>query len=210
MSLLEWIQDPISAGLLIITLTIISWLFLKLLRTCQRPSSHAIHTNDPLRAHIWEKTKYLDKPTYCNVCEEVCIAGTQCQACGTRLCTLSSCLKQGQNRHHCKPLSLYGSSHSPHFFVRGNLPLSSTCVSCQAPCGTLPELADFACAWCGCSYHEDCLGEKERRSLCDLGPHKESIVPPNCVKLSKKGWKGRQRFVAYTIVVYGKGCLLSL
>ncbi len=207
--LLKWLQDPISASLLISTVTLLSWMFLKLMRACKSPSAYSIHTSDPLRAHIWEKTKYLDKPTYCNVCEDLCIAGTQCQSCGSRLCTLSSCLTQGQNTHHCKPLSLPSSATSHHFFVRGNLPLSSSCVVCQAPCGAQPELSDFACAWCGRTYHEDCLGERERRSSCTLGPRRESIVPPNCVKLNKKGWKGRQRCVVIVCVFNLLNTILS-
>ena len=191
--MLKWIQDPITATMLFTTATLLSWLLLKLLRACRQPSSYSIHTNNPLRAHVWEKTKYLDKPTYCNVCEEVCIAGIQCQSCGTRLCTMGSCLERGQNTHSCKPLSLPASSRSPHFFVKGNLPLSSVCVVCQAPCGALPELCDYVCAWCDQTYHEQCLNERERGAPCHLGPRRELVVPPNCVKLDNKGWKGRKR-----------------
>ncbi len=205
--LLKWLQDPISASILISTVTLLSWLLLKLLRACKQPPVHSIHTSDPLRAHIWEKTKYLDKPTYCNVCEDLCIAGTQCQSCGSRLCTLSSCLTQGQNTHHCKPISLPSFATSRHFFVKGNLPLSSSCVVCQTPCGAQPELSDFSCVWCGRTYHEDCLGEKERISPCNLGPHRESIVPPNCVKLNKKGWKGRQRCVDQCVCIQPVCCV---
>ena len=192
-SFLLLLQDPLTTAALVLTLILLSWIFLKLRRACKRPSSFSLHTKDPLKAHVWEKTRYLDKPTYCNMCEELCLAGSQCQCCGACVCTLSICLKTAKSKLNCKPLSLTQSSHTPHFFVRGNLPLSSSCEKCQTSCGSLPELLDYKCTWCDQTFHEGCLGEKEKDSHCNFGPHRGSIVAPHCVELDRKGWRGRKR-----------------
>lgn len=193
-SLLSWSQDPYTAIVSVLTLTLISWLLLKLIRVCKRPHSHSLHTKDPLKAHIWEETRFLHKPTYCTVCEEVCISGRQCQCCGICVCTLSACIRKARSVLRCKPLCLSTSlQHTPHFFVRGNLPLSSTCQKCQETCGSLPYLSDYLCVWCGQSFHEECLAEKDESVGCSLGPHRNSILAPHNVQLDMKGWKGRKR-----------------
>jgi len=35
--------------------------------------------------------------------------------------------------------------------------------------------------------------------LCDLGPYKEFIVPPNCVRLKQVGIKGRRHLVVESV-----------
>lgn len=85
-----------------------------------------------------------------------------------------------------------------HHWIKGNLPSCSVCVVCNESCGDLPQLHDFRCCWCGRVTHEQCVNNLD--SSCDLGPFRESIVPPNCLQLKLVGVRGRRRFVVKSVV----------
>ena len=168
------------------------WVALKLLKRRKRRTYLTIR--DPNKAHLWCDTQYLDKPTYCNACMNMCLSGSSCESCGLCICSDSSCLKLASSSKSCKPLSMATTPMTPHFWVRGNLPLCSLCFKCMSPCGNLPKLADYRCVWCHKTAHDDCIEELDSDVVhCGLGPHQVSLIPPNCVTLSLEGWRGRRK-----------------
>ena len=195
----HWLLHPVYLGPLAVLLVLVGWLSLRLLRRRRRKLFFQLR--DPLRAHCWQATQFLDKPTYCNSCTQMCFSGSFCVACGLCTCTESDCIKMASNSRVCKPMGATttsadkSSSHTQHLWVRGNLPLYSMCFKCLAPCGNLPRLADYRCVWCQKTAHDDCVEDMDV-GVCSLGPHQNSIIPPSSVTLSLEGWRGRRRSVA--------------
>lgn len=190
--------QPYSVLLAVVLIVVICWVALKVLRLRRRPF-YSLKIRDPLRAHHWHSSQYLDKPTYCNSCLQLCMSGSSCEACGLCICTDNSCLKMASTTKSCKPLSMASSStgNTPHFWVKGNLPLCSLCFKCLSPCGNLPKLVDYRCVWCQQTAHEDCVIDMDDGGAgsCTLGPFQSLIIPPNCVSLKLEGWRGRRKWV---------------
>jgi len=203
----HWLMQPIYLGPLAVLLVLLGWLSLRLLRRHRRKLF--LQLRDPLRAHCWQATQFLDKPTYCNSCTQMCFSGSFCVSCGLCTCTENDCIKMASNSRVCKPMGATassgnkGSSHTQHLWVRGNLPLYSMCFKCLAPCGNLPRLADYRCVWCQQTAHEDCVEDMDV-GVCSLGPHQNSIIPPSSVTLSLEGWRGRRRSVAAIAAELGR------
>lgn len=189
-----WWSHPPYLALLAVLVVLCAWIALRLLGQ-RRRRRHYLQLSDPLRAHCWQDTQFLNKPTYCNSCTQMCFAGSWCVSCGLCVCTENCCAKMASSTQSCKPLATPSSSgHTHHFWVKGNLPLSSLCFKCLAPCGILPKLVDLRCVWCQHTAHEDCLEELGLEvAPCTLGPHQASIIPPSCISLSLEGWRGRRR-----------------
>lgn len=189
----QWLQ-PSSVLLIVVVVVIVCWVTLKVLRLRQRPF-YRLKIRDPLKAHLWHSSKFIDKPTYCNSCMQLCMSGSSCESCGLCICSDNSCLKMASTSKTCKPLSMSSSGETPHFWVKGNLPLCSFCFKCLNPCGNLPKLADYRCVWCQKTAHEDCVVDMDCGSAgsCSLGPLQSLIIPPNCVSLKLEGWRGRRR-----------------
>lgn len=195
-ALFAWCTQPQNQLIILVVMVLLMWLGMKLLRRSQR--LYILRIMDPKRAHRWQTTEFLDKPTYCNACMHLCVIGSTCESCGLCICTESSCLKLASSSQSCKPVSVTtGCSGTPHFWVKGNLPLCSVCFKCFAPCGNLPRLADYRCVWCHRTAHEDCVVEMESSSdgeeQCSMGPHQTLVIPPDCVSLKLEGWRGRRR-----------------
>ena len=207
-----WLLQPVYLGVLAVFVVLILWLTLRIMR-CRRRKSF-LQLRDPLRAHCWQAADFLDKPTYCNSCTQMCFAGSCCVSCGLCTCTENDCIKLASNSKICKPLAKFSgsltSSHTQHFWVKGNLPLYSLCFKCLTPCGNLPKLADFRCVWCHQTAHEDCVEEiDDAAGTCTLGPHHNSIIPPNSVTLNLEGWRGRRRYVLCVYCRTGASCMCS-
>ena len=195
-----WLLQPLFLGVLAVLLVLMLTLALRVLR--RRRRKVCLTLRDPLRAHCWQAAEFLDKPTYCNSCTQMCFTGSSCVSCGLCTCVQSDCIKLASNSKICKPLATVTgalpSSQTQHFWVKGNLPLCSLCFKCLTPCGNLPKLADFRCVWCQQTAHEDCVEEMDvEAGACTLGPHHSSIIPPNSVTLKLEGWRGRRRCVLY-------------
>lgn len=189
-----WWSHPPYLALLGVVVVLCAWLALRMLGQRRR---RRYFLQDSLRSHCWQATQFLSKPTYCNSCMQMCFSGSCCVSCGVCVCTENSCEKMASSTQSCKPLAMppSASGHTHHFWVKGNLPLSSLCFKCLAPCGNLPKLVDFRCVWCQRTAHEDCVEELGLEvGPCTLGPHQASIVPPSCVSLSLDGWRGRRRY----------------
>ena len=186
--------QPSSVLLVVILVVVVCWVVLKALRLHRRPF-YSLKIRDPLKAHHWYSSQFLDKPTYCNSCLQLCMSGSSCEACGLCICAENSCLKMASTSKTCKPLSMSSSGKTPHFWVKGNLPLCSLCFKCLSPCGNLPKLADYRCVWCQQTAHENCVVDMDSSDgiSCSLGPFQSLIIPPNCVSLKLEGWRGQRK-----------------
>lgn len=160
--------------------------------------------------HLWHRTDFVRKPTYCSSCEELSLSGRYCSSCDVRVCNSGECLRSVNARLKCKYLqSLSGSARGDggstavrsghaHHWVKGNLSLESMCATCGEACGDEPRLADWQCAWCFRAVHEACLSllESSQDAACDLGPHRSILFPPNCLRLKVKGHgRNKQLFI---------------
>lgn len=193
----QWWSYPPYLAVLAVCIVLCGWLGLRLRSRHKGRRRHLLHLKDPLRAHCWHATHFLEKPTYCNSCTQMCFSGSYCVSCGLSICTENRCVKMASSTQGCKPMATPShSDHTHHFWVKGNLPLSSLCFKCLAPCGNLPKLVDLRCVWCQRTAHENCMEEVGLElEPCTLGPHHASILPPNSVTLGLEGWRGRRRFV---------------
>lgn len=190
---MHWLLQPYTILIGSVVLVVGVWFALKL-RKLRRRRFYSLQIRDPSRAHRWHAAEYLNKPTYCNACLQMCLSGSSCESCGLSICTENRCLKMASTTNSCKPLSMSRMNSTPHFWVKGNLPLYSFCFKCLAPCGNLPKLADYKCVWCQQTAHEDCVIDMDSESIqCNLGPYQTCLVPPNCVSLNLEGWRGRRK-----------------
>lgn len=190
----SWASEPENLLIISVCVVVIAWLCLKLIRKSRR-KPFTLKIRDPRKAHRWQPAEYIDKPTYCNACTELCVSGSCCESCGLCICTQPQCLKMAGTIQSCKPLSAVGKSEeTSHFWVKGNLPLCSLCFKCLTPCGNLPRLADYRCVWCQKTAHEDCVVDmEEREDVCSMGPNQCMVIPPTSVTLGLEGWRGRRR-----------------
>lgn len=187
-----WWFNPPLLGVLAVLVILGAWVGLRVLS--RRRRRHFLPLHNSLMAHCWQTTQFLDKPTYCNSCTQMCFSGSYCVSCGLCTCTENHCIKMASSTQTCKPMATPTlDGHTDHFWVKGNLPLSSLCFKCLTPCGNLPRLVDLRCVWCQRTAHEDCMEESEVEGTCTLGPHHTSIIPPSSVALSLEGWRGRRR-----------------
>ena len=190
-------EETWQLAALIFLVAALIWAVFRFLRG--RRSSHTLK----LCGHRWKQCEFSDKPTYCSSCATFCLqGGRMCDTCGACVCPKRGCLRSTSRTLACKSLSFPASSKMTHQWARGNLPLSSKCRQCFAPCGDVPRLADYRCLWCGVTVHEECFAdgrkegeEDEWRDECSLGPHCSLIIPPNCVTMGEEGWRGRRRVV---------------
>ena len=188
-----WSRQPQNQLIICVFLVVMTWLGLKVFKRSQK--LYVLRNiRDPMKAHRWCNSRFLDKPTYCNSCLQLSLSGSSCEVCGLCICMQSRCLKMASNGQSCKPLSMTRCLKMPHFWVKGNLPLCSVCFKCFNPCGNLPRLADYRCVWCHKTAHEDCVEDLDSSSThCSLGTHQTLVIPPNRVSLKLEGWRGRRK-----------------
>lgn len=101
--------------------------------------------------HGWRDTDLFGQPTYCCVCAQHILRGAFCDCCGLRVD--EGCLKQAEQRFPCKEIMLKHDRAAPaaaaapepmaHHWIRGNVPLCSSCLVCQQQCGSQPKLCDY-------------------------------------------------------------------
>ena len=162
--------------------------------------------------HLWHRTDFVRKPTYCGSCEELSLSGRYCSSCDVRVCSSLECLRAMNARQKCKYLQslcdpnedgsgsavLQCGGRANHHWIKGNLPLASTCTTCGEACGDEPRLVEWQCSWCFRTVHEACLSslEASQDATCDLGPHRSILFPPNYMRLKVKGrGKKKQLFI---------------
>ena len=124
-----WARQPENLLIISVCIVVLAWLVLRLIRRSGR-KPFTLKIRDPRKAHRWQSAEYIDKPTYCNACNELCVSGSCCESCGLCICTRSQCLKMASTAQTCKPLSTTGGKEMSHFWVKGNLPICSLCFRC--------------------------------------------------------------------------------
>lgn len=145
--------------------------------------------------HRWCVVDAFDRPTFCAVSGRAIVEGAYCEACGVYVGDENA--SAADRTLPCKEPSASASNGRRHLWVRGNLPEDSHCTCCLNPCGSTKELCDVRCCWCGAMAHDDCHNSL---SSCDLGPYRDSIVPPNCVRLRCVGRvRSRRRVVVNSV-----------
>lgn len=125
---LVWARQPENILIISVCLVVLTWLALRLIRSSGR-KPFTLKIRDSRKAHRWQPSEYVDKPTYCNSCNELCVSGSCCESCGLCVCTQPQCLKIASTAQTCKPLSSSGTGQEmTHFWVKGNLPIFSLCL----------------------------------------------------------------------------------
>jgi len=191
-AVLVWRGDLYQVTFMCVMVLLMCWIIVRFLR--RRPRAAILFRGwAAKRLHRWYHTDFLDKPTYCNSCMEPVLSGSYCDTCGLCVCSQDNCVNNADRHQTCKPAAIVSRSCS-HHWVRGNLPLASSCSKCYTECGNEPGLADYKCAWCHRTVHEKCLVQYRLTvEECSLGPYQTLIIPPNCVTLKLVGWRGRRR-----------------
>lgn len=127
-AVLLWVSRPENLALVLVCIMVLTWLLLRFIHwTGRKPLTIKVH--DLRKSHHWQPAQFVDKPTYCNACNDLCVSGSCCESCGMCICTQSSCLKRASNSQTCKPLSTTEGEKGKfcHFWVKGNLPICSLC-----------------------------------------------------------------------------------
>ncbi|KAK3091123.1 hypothetical protein FSP39_017271 [Pinctada imbricata] len=155
-----------------------------------RLQHYEVLASDVSKGHKFYMEDIFPDQTYCNIGHYKIRQGACCESCG--ICVDDHSMKAANKRIPCKPVSQVGEMTS-HHWVRGNLSLYSKCYICDEDCGTMAHMSDFRCAWCGRSTHENCIPKEPQ--ACDMGPFQQFVIPPNCVKLQQKGFKGRRHYI---------------
>ncbi|EDO48435.1 predicted protein [Nematostella vectensis] len=190
---IQWNGDALQIFISCLFFVAISWIITKLLSWRNRKE---LRVADPHKGHHWFFTEFLDKPSYCNACENALVRGLHCENC--TLSVHDECLETANEVFTCKALVLSRRSSLKHHYIRGNLPLCSYCSVCGCLCGTAPRLCDQRCIWCQEKVHDDCL--RNQSMICDFGRYRTLILPPHCISLTLVGWrKNKQRFVVKEI-----------
>lgn len=145
--------------------------------------------------HRWCVVDAFERPTFCAVSGQAIVEGAYCEACGVYVGDENA--GAADRTLPCKDPSASASNGQRHLWVRGNLPDGSSCAVCANPCRSTKELCDVRCCWCGAVAHDDC---QNMLAACDLGPYRDSIVPPNCVRLRCIGRvRSRRRVVVSSV-----------
>jgi len=145
--------------------------------------------------HRWCVVDSFDRPTFCAVSGRPIVEGAYCEACGVYVGDESA--GAADRTLPCKDPSASASNGQRHLWVRGNLPEDGLCAVCGSACGSTEELCDVRCCWCGVAAHDDCHSSL---TACDFGPYRDSIVPPNCVRLRCVGRvRSRRRVVVNSV-----------
>lgn len=169
------------------------WTFNKLYFRRRRSGKfHHLQVRDPRKGHWWSSSDFINKPTYCSVCEEPFVKGSFCDSC--LIFIHDRCMTEADKRIACKAVVLTRGVSMRHHFVKGNLPLCSSCARCSRACAVEPRLCDIHCVWCQRTWHEGCVGNITETD-CDLGPYATMLLPPYCVTLKMEGWRGQRRLV---------------
>jgi len=181
---------------LVYTLLVLALMFL-LSKLLTEPAP-AVRIRDNKNGHRWlytgRSTQLINFPLHCNACETFLLTATGqcCSICGAASCANVKCIRTVDRKTNCKSVSrsktgeeatLKASSKVKHKWLPGNLPLESVCCVCEEPAGDGPGLRDLRCVWCQRKVHTDCQTGLEE--TCDLGKHRNLIVPPERVVIKQ-------------------------
>ncbi|GAB2277268.1 Diacylglycerol kinase 2 [Dionaea muscipula] len=195
-----------SVGLLAIIFSFLKWqrrTSLNWVKASARAKKKAWKKlNVPLSRHIWmEEYAYGEQPSTCFVC---LTSLTFSQSLGTKAVLhtpVHRCSVCGVAAHFycsqfatkdCKCVAQAGHSHVQHHWserwikMDDNPETSAFCFFCDEPCGVplLDASPTWHCLWCQRLIHVKCHAKmtKESGDACDLGPLRNVILSPLCVK----------------------------
>jgi len=158
----------------------------------------AVRIRDNRNGHRWiytgRSTQLINFPLHCNACETFLLTATGqcCSICGAASCANVKCIRTVDRKTSCKSVSRSKtleeaqtkvSTIAKHKWLHGNLPLESSCCVCEEPAGVGPGLRDLRCVWCQRKVHDHCHSRIEE--TCDLGQHRNLIVPPERVVIKQ-------------------------
>ncbi|GAB2287212.1 Diacylglycerol kinase 2 [Dionaea muscipula] len=158
--------------------------------------------NVPLSRHIWmEEYTYGEQPSTCCVC---LTSLTFSQSLGTKVVLhtpVHRCTVCGVAAHFycsqfaakdCKCVAQADHSYVQHHWSERGIKMddnpetSAFCFFCDEPCGVplLDASPAWNCLWCQRFIHVKCHAKmtKESGGACDLGPLRNAILSPLCVK----------------------------
>ncbi|XP_033330475.2 diacylglycerol kinase epsilon [Megalopta genalis] len=157
-----------------------------------------IHIRDVTKQHNWKSLRKETKAYYCSICENLLlnVDGLMCDCCGVYVDP--SCVKIADKQLKCKVIRLNTNEPMKHHWVKGNLPLSTTCDVCNEECDMEPGLTDSWCCWCQRSVHEDC--KPKLPEICDFGKFKLLIIPPSSLEVVNQRNAVRRRLQLRTVI----------
>ena len=137
---LVWARRPENLAVVCVCFLVLIWMVLRLIRWSGR-KPFSLQVCDPRKSHRWKTVQFVEKPTYCNSCDELSVSGSCCESCGLCTCARSKCLEVADRVQTCKPLSKNngggggdgGEEKWCHHWVKGNLPLFSRCFRFGIP-----------------------------------------------------------------------------
>jgi len=177
---------------LLYTLLVLLLMFLVSKLVVEPPPAVRIRSNN--NGHRWmytgRSTQLINFPLHCNSCETFLLtaAGQCCSVCGAASCATVKCIRTVDRKTPCKAVSRAKSLEEAtakadlptrHKLLVGNLPLESVCCVCDEAAGDGPGLRDLRCVWCQRKVHQEC--SHLLQEFCDLGRHRNLIVPPERV-----------------------------
>ena len=160
-------------------------------RFCRRGHHRELPARDITKGHRWCPVDRFSRATttYCNITGDVIYEGYFCDSCEIRVAIGQT--KLADRQLQCKALSVADpvadgrmlsdalvdemsalSMIRGHHWIRGNLPVDSSCAVCDQLCGISHSLADKRCCWCARTAHDRCVGALDAE--CDLGVYKVS------------------------------------
>lgn len=137
--------------------------------------------------HNWTRITDISQACQCSVCEMLLINNLHeysCDCCG--ICADLKCVPVANTKFQCKQISLAQPTQSAmkHLWSRGCMILGSpVCDVCEEECD-VPNQIDYQCAWCLRTVHSTC--KPKIAEVCDFGPYRKFIIPPDCITLETK------------------------
>lgn len=221
------LQVTVYSGVLIVILIV--WKSVKVYRSSNNSSACVPVAVDTRKSHLWHYIDILSYSAYCCVCEGIIVNGSCCGACGTcadSSCVkkanykfpckfISTVPVSSVARGTRSRVTIQGDQSSSsnnvenipsfnfslrHHWVRGNLPLNSTCYICKGDIIDTGCIADYRCCWCQRIVHEGPCYSAVLEKTCDLGSYKDLIVPPFAVTVKKLWIKGKRQLVVDSLV----------
>ncbi|XP_055345761.1 diacylglycerol kinase epsilon-like [Paramacrobiotus metropolitanus] len=155
---------------------------------------HLLPVREFIKGHNFVLIDLFAHASFCNICEDIVEEGFRCEACD--IVTHRKCAHLAHGSLRCKAMSSFGPDMK-HHLVKGNLPPSSICGICHDECEIEDHLTDFRCIWCKITVHTRCVDFLN--DICDLGPYRDFIIPPNCIKLKLVGLRPRRQTVVSAV-----------
>ncbi|KAI5698623.1 hypothetical protein M8J75_009471 [Diaphorina citri] len=140
-----------------------------------------------LGSHNWTRITDVSKVCQCAVCEMLLMNNLNeyyCDCCG--VCADLKCIPTANTSIQCKQISIVHPKHTKmkHLWTKGCMLLgSSLCDVCEEECD-VPNQIDYQCSWCLRMVHPSC--KPKIAEVCDFGPYRKFIIPPDCITLETK------------------------